>query len=162
MTAAAVVALREPELVCWSGLRPIPKGSLRHIGNGVLREDNARSAPHKAALTDQLTAARLAHPRRRDFPLRCPVEVTLAFFFVPPKSAGPHDRPSTVRTGDIDKLSRLVLDALTQSGCLVDDALVVGLLATAWYADRAGTQLTVGPARGNDGRPLPGPWPLSV
>ncbi len=160
MTTAAVLA--EPTLVCWSGLRPIPKGSLRHIGNGVLREDNARSAPHKAALIDQLTAARLMHPRRRDFPLRCPVEVAVHFFFLPPKSAGPLDRPSTVRTGDADKLARMCLDALTQSGCIVDDALVVDLRASAWYDQRAGTRITVGPARGNDGARLPGPWPLSV
>lgn len=148
-------------LEAWSGLRPIPKGSLYHRGNGVLAEDNRRSKPHKEALVGQLEAARLAHPRRREFPLRCPVEVTLAFHFVPPANAGPLDRPSTVRTGDIDKLARLCLDALTQAEVIVDDALVVGLAATAWYDVRAGTRIRVGPARGNDGARLPGPWPAS-
>lgn len=152
----------EPVLELWSGLRPIPKGSLEHRGNGVLRESNPRAKPHKDALILQLNQARARHPRRREFPLICPVEVTVAFFFVTPKSAGPLDRPATTATGDTDKLSRLVLDALSQSHTIRDDSLVVGLLATGWYGPRAGTKLAVGPARGNDGARLPGAWPATV
>ena len=154
--------MTEPELDAWSGLRPIPKGSLYHRGNGVLAEDNVRSKPHKEALILQLNQAVSRHPRRPEFPLACPVEVTLHFYFVPPRGAAPIDRPSKISTGDIDKLSRLVLDALSQAQVIVDDALVVGLLATSWHADRAGTRIHVGPARGNDGARLPGPWLASA
>jgi Holliday junction resolvase RusA-like endonuclease len=157
----AAEAAREPVLTVWSGLRPIPKGSLYHRGNGVLAEDNRRSKPHKDALVLQLRVAVARQRRRIEFPLRCPVEVHLAFFFARPRAAGPLDRPSTVATGDIDKLSRLVLDALTQSGSIRDDSLVVDLAASAWYDARVGTRITVGPARGNDGARLPGRWPAS-
>lgn len=152
----------EPTLTCWSGLRPIPKGSLEHRGNGVLRESNPRSKPHKEHLIGELLKARLMHKRRREFPLRCPVEVTIAFFFVAANEKGkfgPLDRPSTTATGDIDKLERLVLDSLTQSEVIADDCQVVGLVGTAWFGDRAGTQVTVGPARGNDGQVLTTGWP---
>jgi len=42
-------------------------------------------------------------------------------------------RPST--KPDIDKLSRALLDGLTDSGVLQDDALVVSLHVEEWYAD---------------------------
>lgn len=149
----------EPRLVVWSGLRPRPKGSLKHVGNGVLKEDNKYSDGHKAALILTLRRELARQPRRAEYPLRCPVEVILSFFYAKPKSAGPLDRPSTTSTPDVDKATRLVLDALTQSGTIRDDSLVVDLLASAWYDHRAGTRITVGPARGNDGVRLAAGWP---
>lgn len=50
-------------------------------------------------------------------------------------------RPKSVRRlrpsvkPDIDKLTRAILDALTDSGVLKDDALVVSLHVEEWYAD---------------------------
>lgn len=161
-TATGLAAPVEPRLVVWSGLRPRPKGSLKHVGNGVLKEDNAYSDSHKAALTLQLRAALSRAPRRAEYPLACPVEVVLAFFYARPKSAGPLDRPSTTYTPDVDKTTRLVLDALTQSRTIRDDSLVVDLLASAWYDRRNGTRITVGPARGNDGVRLATGWPAST
>lgn len=158
-----VALLREPTLSLFVPIRPRPKGSLQPFidsqGVARVREDNKRSTPTKEALKDALTGAVLQHPRRREFPLDCPVEITLAFYYVPPANAGPLDRPATTKTPDIDKAERLVLDALTQAKVLVDDARVVAVVKTAWYEPRDGYQITVGPARGNNGQPLPGPWP---
>lgn len=50
-------------------------------------------------------------------------------------------RPKSVRRArpsvkpDIDKLTRALLDGLTDSGVLKDDALVVSLHVEEWYAD---------------------------
>lgn len=163
MTAAAQLEPAEPTLTLAVPLRARSKGSMQPFidsrGIARVREDNTETKPTMRVLIDALTAARVTHPRRREFPLDCPVELTLTFFYVAPGNAGPLDRPSTVRTPDIDKAERLVLDCLTQSGVLKDDARVVGVAKTAWYAERDVIQLTVGPARGNDGRPLPGAWP---
>lgn len=153
-----VLAPVEPTLECWSPLRPIPKGSLDFFGNGGVRESNPRSEPHKQHVIGKLQEAVLRHQRRREFPLNCPVEVAIAFFFVRPAGAHPLDRPSTTSTGDVDKLSRLVLDALTQSGTITDDSRVVDLRASGWYEDRAGTKIIVRPARGNDGERLTTAW----
>lgn len=153
---------REPVLTAFLPFRAAPKGSMAPFidSRGVprVREDNARSAPTKDKAVAELTKAIWRHPRRREFPLDCPVEVTVTYFYVPPGNAGPLDRPSTNRTPDIDKATRLILDSLTQSGVIKDDARVVGLLANAWYDPRDGIQVQVGPARGNDGKPLTVLW----
>lgn len=161
----AELAPVEPVLETWHGLRPIPKGSLYHVGNGVLREDNVRSKPHKDAMILHLRTIVARHPRRAEFPLRCPVAVRLAFFFVTPAGLDPAtDRPSTAggpnAVGDTDKLCRLVLDALTQAEVIEDDDLVVDLAASAWYDRAAGTRITVAPAQANDGRRLEHGWPV--
>lgn len=162
MTVAVDPAVdRDPVLSCWVPVRPRPKGSLRPVvrgGRTYLVEDNARSAPTMAAVTLALNTALARHPRRADFPLDCPVEVQLALFYVPPANAGPLDRPSTNRTADEDKATRLVLDALTKARVIRDDARVVDLNVSAWYDKVDGLRVTVGPARGNDGARLPGRW----
>lgn len=163
MTAAVdpAAALREPVLSCWVPIRPRPKGSLKPVTRGgrtYLIEDNERSKPTMDAVVLALNTTRARHPRPRDFPLDCPVEVQLALFYVPPANAGPLDRPSTVRTADADKATRLVLDALKKAGVIRDDARVVDLNVSAWYEPVDGLRITVGPARGNDGARLPGRW----
>lgn len=166
MTAVDVELAIEPTLAVAVPVRARPKGSLQPFidarGKARVREDNDKTKPTMDALKDAFTAARLKHPRRREFPLDCPVEVTLAFFYVPPANAGPLDRPSTTRTPDIDKAERLVMDCLTQSGVLKDDARVVGVAKTAWYGPRDLIQVSVGPARGNDGVPLTAGWSASA
>lgn len=163
MTAAVgeLAALREPVLTGWAPIRPRPKGSLKPVTRGgrtYLVEDNKRSKPTMDALVLALNTTRARHPRRGDFPLDCPIEVQLALFYVPPANAGPLDRPSTVRTADADKATRLVFDALKKARVIRDDARVVDLNVSAWYDRVDGIRVTVGPARGNDGARLPGPW----
>lgn len=55
------------------------------------------------------------------------------FNFVRPKSSK-RDYPSV--KPDLDKLERALLDGLTDSGVIWDDALVVSMTASKRYADR--------------------------
>jgi Holliday junction resolvase RusA-like endonuclease len=142
-----------PTLTLNSSLRPVPKGSLEHRGHGNLRESNPMTKPTMEALALQLKAARARHPQREDFPLDLSsgIEVEAHYFFARPAWAKPGDRPTRTDTGDVDKLTRLVLDALTYAKVIRDDCQVVDVLARAWFADRPGYAIRVGPARGNDG-----------
>jgi crossover junction endodeoxyribonuclease RusA len=70
-----------------------------------------------------------------------PVSVGLNFYLPRPKShhGAKGLKPSAPRypatTPDLDKLIRSSLDALTQAAVFADDALVVRIGATKWYAD---------------------------
>jgi hypothetical protein len=56
------------------------------------------------------------------------------------------DHPTTIGVGDLDKLERLVGDALTLAGILVDDRLIVGWSTRKAWADVDRTILRVWPA----------------
>ena len=83
------------------------------------------------------------------------VRVELAFDFPRPKAHFGTGRnqellkrsaPLYKRTApDLDKLARAVLDALTHSGVLRDDALVVELHCSKQYADDPGVNVKIRP-----------------
>lgn len=78
---------------------------------------------------------------RWGWPISTPVIVTLTFGLQKPASAPKTRRtwPTGARSGDVDKLARAALDAIT--GVLVaDDAQVVGLSVTKTYG-RPGVRL---------------------
>jgi Holliday junction resolvase RusA-like endonuclease len=86
------------------------------------------AARDQAELTDQLLGA---------------VEVKLEFRIPSPKKPL-HVLPISRRAGDIDKLSRAVLDGLTIGGIIGDDSQVVWLLAHKEYvADYPGVIITI-------------------
>jgi Holliday junction resolvase RusA-like endonuclease len=62
-----------------------------------------------------------------------PVEVLLEFR-IPSPNKPIHILPISRRAGDIDKLSRAVLDGITIGGIIGDDSQVVKLHATKEYA----------------------------
>lgn len=134
-------------------LRPYPKGSLVFVTRSYVKESNRMTKPTMDALALQLRAAKAGHARRREFPLSGGVELRVDFFFARADYpwAGPLDRPTTTDTGDVDKLLRLVCDALTKGGVITDDALIVDVLGSAWFADHDGMRIRVGPARAGDG-----------
>jgi crossover junction endodeoxyribonuclease RusA len=74
-----------------------------------------------------------------------PVLVTLAFGLARPASAPKRRRtwPIAARSGDVDKLARACLDAVT-GVLLADDSQVVGLAVTKAYG-RPGVAVTVDP-----------------
>lgn len=77
-------------------------------------------------------------------PIAGPVAVTLAFWL-------PAEDVTAGRPGDIDKLERNVLDALTQAKVYEDDVQVVQLLGAKFAADRRnpmGCLISVEPASG--------------
>lgn len=85
-------------------------------------------------------------------PHDCPVRVTLRFALPKPASAPKLRRtwPIGKRSGDVDKLARACLDALTDAGVVVDDARVVELVVTKDYPEGAlqpspGVVITVQP-----------------
>lgn len=84
---------------------------------GQQRVDALRGAPRSGELVARWT------------PITRPVAVVLEFVFAPPASGGVvPDWPCGVE-GDLDKLTRCVLDGLTQGGLIADDRLVCRVVA---------------------------------
>ena len=109
---------------------PVPKGSLRHVGNGRLVEQT-KAKPWMAVIRQ----AALSTNER----FEVPVQVNATFYFPRPKAAKNRIYPHMRSAGDLDKLCRALLDALQDSkadlGILSDDSLVVSLSAQKVYAD---------------------------
>lgn len=114
------------------GGTPVPKGSMRHIGNGRMI-DQTNVKPWMNLI--RKASIEIAKGEVIDVP--CMVEVE--FRFARPASARNRLYPHLRSVGDIDKLSRAVLDALqgtkTEAGLLTDDSLVVDLVARKRYLD---------------------------
>lgn len=120
----------------WVPGRARTKGSLKPVHNRTgagrcrvsLTEDGEYSKAWKnqmiARIREQAVCERYAGP----------VMVRLGFTFA--RLAGDADArfPIKHEYGDIDKLERNVLDALTQSGLIKDDALVVHCVANKQFA----------------------------
>lgn len=105
-------------------------------GKVIVREKHKSSleAWRDAIATEARQAALNAAIAGAEWPITGPVLVTLAFGLQRPTSAPKRRRtwPIAARSGDVDKLARACLDALT--GVLVaDDAQVVGLAVTKDY-----------------------------
>lgn len=119
---------------------PIPKGSMKHIGNGRMIDQTKTkpwmSAIRQAALEqwNSMKAVDLMLP----YEIEVPVAVFIEFYFPRPMAAKNRMYPHKRSVGDIDKLSRAVLDALqptkTAPGVLADDSLVVDLSAHKRYS----------------------------
>jgi crossover junction endodeoxyribonuclease RusA len=116
-----------------------PQGSKRHVGNGVMLESSDRVRPWRQ---DVRFAA--LEERPSDWDMATPIHIELVFWFPRPashygtrngitylKSNAPA-QPVSARLGDIDKLSRAVLDALT-GVAYRDDRQVVELEARKAY-----------------------------
>lgn len=119
---------------------PAPKGSLKCVGRGGkhrLVEDNPRTSSWRDAVAD----AAVANGSRAEIQEPIGVEITTslprpqhhygATGLLP---SAPH-MPTYARTGDVDKLARLVLDALVDARLLVDDSQVVELVTRKTYVD---------------------------
>ena len=128
---------------------PAPKGSMRAFAvktrfgiRAVLTNDNARTKPWQAFVTDsvrRITTSKMLGPVRVD-----------AVFFLPrPKY---HYKKDLIRDDaptahdkkpDIDKLSRCLLDAITDAGAWGDDSQVSGLFVSKEYGEKTGVQINV-------------------
>tara|TARA_R100001163_G_C4858279_1_gene65714 strand:- start:19 stop:486 length:468 start_codon:yes stop_codon:yes gene_type:complete len=118
--------------------KPAPQGSKRHVGNGVMVESSNRCKPWRQDVR-HATLELLPdgwHARMEDAML-----LSITFVFARPKNhfrANGRLKPSAPkhcisRIGDVDKLSRAVLDSLTGI-CFHDDAAVISLIANRRYA----------------------------
>ena len=121
---------------------PAPQGSKRAVsigGRARMIEDNKRTAPWRATVTDRA---------REHFtePILGPVDVHVVFYFPRPashygtgrnarvlKPSAPVFRKAT--KPDIDKLLRAVLDGLTDAGAWRDDSQVASVQAVKRWSD---------------------------
>jgi Holliday junction resolvase RusA-like endonuclease len=114
---------------------PRPKGSrvagVTKTGVRFNRESNPRATEWLKAAKAQLRDLHDAGP------LLPPYQVVITLYFPEPKS-----KPTWPRSGDVDKYSRNVLDALTQSSVIEDDRHVIELSAIKRYGSPR-TEITV-------------------
>jgi hypothetical protein len=118
-------------LICavWVPGHPKTKGSMEHVGHGRMREsvDNKqwRALVTKVVLkdiSDRWQAGDRDTPlvehddRIVPEPTRHPVQVGITFWLDHPDPCGAEER-----AGDVDKLVRLILDALKDGGAYLDD-----------------------------------------
>jgi len=117
--------------------RPSPKGSMRFLGRGRVKDQLKGTKPFGDAVTVAATKAVASHRKSADFPIVKPgrVVVNLSFVFPRPKSTPKGHPPVTRSTGDVDKLCRNVLDALTAAGVMQDDSQVTTLVASKQYCN---------------------------
>lgn len=117
---------------------PVPQGSFRHVGNGRIISANPKLNTWRDTIATQI--ATQTHHRLIDAPIR----LQLVFTLPRPKSVS---RPlPTARVGDLDKLTRAVMDAISlERYCQIikDDSLVIDLHAAKRYADHTPTGVTI-------------------
>lgn len=126
---------------------PAPQGSksqgIGRNGKPYMREDNPRTKPWRTVV---VRALQDDHGK----PLvvfDSAVWVSLRFVFVRPKSHKPTTLPTSRQLGDVDKLTRNMLDALTQSGVLTDDSYVLRLRdVEKVYGPNPGVHIRIGSA----------------
>ena len=122
---------------------PAPKGSMKCVGGrGKIRHQLVEDhRPGQKEWRARVAAAgdALALPE----PLTGPVSVEITFTLPLPKSVRPetHTWPTQHNTGDLDKLVRLILDALT-GPVFVDDSSVVEITARKAYPHTPAPDLT--------------------
>lgn len=120
---------------------PRPQGSKTHLGGGRMRESSRHVKPWRGRVVLEV---RRAGWQLRRIPAGIPVAVDLTFVMPRPQAhyrrgkschllrdGAPHWHTS--HTGDLDKLVRAVLDALTIAGAYTDDSQVAQLAATSVY-----------------------------
>lgn len=110
--------------------RPRPKGSMRSFGKGRMVEQVEGSGDWRANVYG--AARRVKLNTGWTYPRPTAVEVYVKLFFDPPQAKHPR-RPTTRTSGDIDKLLRNILDALTDAGVVQDDSQVVKVGAEKYY-----------------------------
>jgi Holliday junction resolvase RusA-like endonuclease len=108
---------------------PVPQGSLRASGRGHLYySNNATLKPWRSLIVRGVKAAL----PDGHIPLDTGVEIEATFYFPRPKSA---TRTQKTTAPDLDKLTRAVGDALTESALYTDDSRITRWVAEKHYAD---------------------------
>lgn len=130
------------------GMEAATQGSKRSVGHGILLETNKRLRPWRSFVADAALATN--HPLTN-----YPVSISITFRFLRPKAhfnkSGLSPKApahlTSKQKGDIDKLSRAILDALTGT-LLHDDSQVVQLAAHKRYCtpdEKPGALITIIP-----------------
>jgi Holliday junction resolvase RusA-like endonuclease len=124
---------------------PTTKGSMKCIGPAAGQKRHRLIEELAPGLRRWRKALDPAGTKLRELAggvIHAPIGVELVFTFARPAAATVWERPwPSVRCGDVNKLARAVLDALTvtkkapQLGVLADDSIVCELLARKVYPD---------------------------
>lgn len=132
--------------------RPVPQGSKRHVGGGrVIEMANDRLKEYRRRITQAAHAAHAACIPHTTPTFTTPVTVEIVFAFQRPRShytTKGNLKPSAplacypAKRGDLDKLTRAVLDALT-GPALKDDAQVTRIDASVDWAALDSTHITI-------------------
>lgn len=141
------------EIVVTLGGTPVGKGSLKCVGrrgarNHVLIEDNPRTEAWRTEVCRAVRAAISVEDMTAEKGEPVGVEITTTL----PRPAGHYgtgrnasalrtaapEFPTAHGTGDVDKLARLILDALQDSGIVEDDAQIVEILSRKVFLDGPG------------------------
>lgn len=132
------------------GGRPRTKGSMKVITprgrKPIMVEDHAHSKPWRAKLVKAIKAR---YPDMQ--PTSAPISINCDFYFErngPTAAVLPYPtlNAGVNAAGDLDKLIRNLLDALQESGMILDDCQVVSLISTKNWAGslgEAGVHVTV-------------------
>lgn len=118
--------------------RPIPQGSKRHVGNGVMVESSKNLRPWRQDVADTAFLNFGAMPYAGDGSES--IVVRVVFHFEKPRSAKKRVYP-TVKP-DIDKCLRAILDALTGIA-YKDDAQVIEVKTQKLYGSPARAEIEV-------------------
>ena len=120
---------------------PKAQGSKRHVGGGIMVEASDL-APWRKLIVDEAVRVR---EDWEGFQFAGPIQVRFTFWFRRPKghygtgrNAGQVKRTAPrwrASAPDIDKLCRAVADALTISGLILDDRLIVSMEAEKRYGN---------------------------
>lgn len=129
-------------LDCFVAGRPRPKGSMDPTKSGYLKPNNKHVEEWQATVANACRREVATLPGRPGrwvmqdgYPILSPVSVTLAFMFKRPAKPK-FEVPATTGTGDLDKLTRCIFDALTVAQVYGDDAQVCFSMQTAtWVLD---------------------------
>jgi crossover junction endodeoxyribonuclease RusA len=127
--------------------KPAPQGSKRHVGNGRMIDMSPNLEPWRRAI--QVTVRAALGAGWPNEAAAGPVAATVIFLLPRPAShyrTGTHAGQVKVSAPlhpatrpDVDKLARAVLDGLTMSGAIKDDAQVVSLAAVKTYGAAGST-----------------------
>lgn len=133
---------------------PGAQGSKRHVGHGVMVESSKKVKPWRSDVKAAAEAALLASDDWTA-PCRGPVHLVVTFRFTRPRNHYRTGRFTAVlrdgaplyvtsrSCGDADKLLRATNDALTASGAILDDSLIVTIRASKVYGARSGATIAL-------------------
>lgn len=121
---------------------PVPQGSMKAFHRPGMRHPIVTSDNRALKPWRQEIAATAISLGREPFPQHVPVEISMNFYFVKPKSV---KRNAVTVRPDIDKICRSFLDAIT--GILIsDDAQVIEMHARKHYGGPPRVEIQIGEA----------------
>ena len=141
MTATGTVHPPPATLTVFVAGRPAPQGSKTRTRFGMRDANGGTLHPWRDAVRADVTT-QLAEWWT---PVTGPVGIHLRFHLPKPASAPKRRRtwPIAARSGDIDKLARACLDAISDAGWWKNDSQVVTLSASKDYRDRNGVDISI-------------------